>query len=138
MAERKTVKNKASVSDFINNVENETRRKDAKVLAKMMRKVSGKSAKMWGPSIVGFGTRYYKLASGKEESICKIGFSPRKTSLSFYLNKFPGKDALLKKLGKYKTSKACLYINKLDDVDLNVLEKIIQGAWKQPDDGKGC
>lgn len=138
MAERKTIKNKASVTEFIKSVENETRRKDSKVVTKIMRDVSGKRAQMWGPSIIGFGTSYYKLASGKEESICKIGFSPRKTSLTFYLSKFPGKEALLKKLGKYKTSKACLYINKLDDVDLKVLEKIIQGSWKQPDDGKGC
>lgn len=68
----------------------------------------------------------------------KLVFLPRKSALTFYLGRFPGKPALMKKLGKHRTSKACLYINKLDDVDLNVLKKIIDGAYKQPDDGKGC
>lgn len=138
MVERKTRETRASVTEFINSVENETRRKDSKAVAKIMRDVSGKRARMWGPSIIGYGTSYYKLANGKQESICKIGFSPRQGALTFYLSRFPGKPALMKKLGKHRTSKACLYINKLDDVDLKVLEKIIRGAYNQPDDGKGC
>lgn len=131
MSERKTIETNASVAAFIDSVENETRRKDTRVVAKMMAKVSGKRAKMWGPSIIGFGRHDYTLASGKEESICKIGFSPRKSALTFYLSSFPGKPALMKKLGKIKTSKACMYINNLDDIDLAVLEKIISGAYNK-------
>ncbi len=130
MAERKTIQNSASVKDFIAAVENDTRRQDAQVLVKMMRKISGKQAKMWGPSIIGFGVHNYTLASGKEESICQIGFSPRKSSFSFYLPSFEGKDELLESLGKYRRSKACLYVNKLADVDMEILESLVRKSWE--------
>lgn len=131
MAERKTVVTKVKVSDFVAGVKNERRRKDAKTVMKIMRDVSGKRAQMWGPSIIGYGVSRYKLASGKEEEICQIGFSPRASSLVFYLGKFKERAALLKKLGKHKVSGGgCLYINKLDDVDMNVFEKMIESAWK--------
>ena len=131
MAERKTVVTKVRVADFVAGVANERRRKDAKTVMKIMRDVSGKRAQMWGPSIIGYGVSKYKLASGKEEEICQIGFSPRASSLVFYLGKFKERPALLKKLGKHKVSGGgCLYINKLDDVDMNVFEKMIESAWK--------
>ena len=131
MAERKTVVTKVRVADFVAGVANERRRKDAKTVMKIMRDVSGKRAQMWGPSIIGYGVSKYKLASGKEEEICQIGFSPRASSLVFYLGKFKERAALLKKLGKHKVSGGgCLYINKLDDVDMNVFEKMIESAWK--------
>lgn len=131
MAERKTVVTKVRVTDFVAGVANERRRKDAKTVMKIMRDVSGKRAQMWGPSIIGYGVSKYKLASGKEEEICQIGFSPRASSLVFYLGKFKERPALLKKLGKHKVSGGgCLYINKLDDVDMNVFEKMIESAWK--------
>ncbi len=131
MAERKTVVTKVKVSDFVAGVKNERRRKDAKAVMKIMRDVSGKRAQMWGPSIIGYGVSKYKLASGKEEEICQIGFSPRASSLVFYLGKFKERAALLKKLGKHKVSGGgCLYINKLEDVDMNVFEKMIESAWK--------
>ncbi len=89
MAERKTRATKVSVTDFIKSVENDTRRKDAKVVAKMMREVSGERARMWGPSIIGYGLSYYFLANGKEESICKIGFSPPQECFDFLSRSLP-------------------------------------------------
>ena len=134
MAERKTVENKASVKDFLNGVKNETRRRDSIVVSKMMARVSGKRAKMWGPSIVGFDKHHYKYADGGDTDICKIGFSPRVQSLVFYLANFKDRVKLLTKLGKHKVSGTdgggCLYINKLEDVNLNVLEEIIDKAYK--------
>lgn len=133
MAERKTTANKASVSAFLKSIENDTRRKDSKVVVKIMSKVSGKKATMWGTSIIGFDKHYYKYADGRDADICKIGFSPRKQSLAFYLGNFKGKEQLLEKLGKHKTSgkngEGCLYINNLENVNLNVLEKIINKAY---------
>ncbi len=86
---------------------------------------------MWGPSIVGFGKHYYKYANGKEAEICKIGFSPRSQSLVFYLANFRERASLLNQLGKHKVSGGgCLYINKLEDIDQNILETIIEKAYK--------
>ncbi len=139
MAERKTVENKASVKDFIAKVKNEARRADATTVAKMMAKVSGKHAKMWGPSIIGFGLHHYQHANGKDVSICKIGFSPRAQALTFYLGNFPEREKLLKKLGKHKISVgACLYINKLKDVDTDVLQDMISRAYELEKRGGGC
>ncbi|MGI9227290.1 MAG: DUF1801 domain-containing protein [Gammaproteobacteria bacterium] len=131
MAERKTQENNTCVRDFIDNVKNEKRRKDSQVILKMMRSISGKRPKMWGPSIVGFGKHYYKYANGKDAEICKIGFSPRAQSLVFYLCNFKERTKLLNSLGKHKTSSGgCLYINKLEDIDLNFLETIIENAYR--------
>ncbi|MDA1370935.1 MAG: DUF1801 domain-containing protein [Proteobacteria bacterium] len=131
MAERKTTANAASVKEFLNGVKNDTRRKDSQVVASLMGKVSGKRARMWGPSIVGFDTHHYKLANGEEQEICKIGFSPRIQALTFYLANFNGRAKLLEKLGKHKMGPGgCMYINKLADVDLKVLETIIDKAYK--------
>lgn len=132
MAERKTRITKASVKEFIDGVENAQRRKDSRVVMKMMREASGKRAQMWGPSIVGYGVRTYQLASGKDETICKIGFSPRAQALTFYLGSFAKRAAILKKLGKHKVSGGgCLYINKLEDVDLTLLQQLFVEAYQR-------
>lgn len=128
--QNKTVATSASVDDFIAAVPNETRKKDAKALVALMKKVSGEKPKMWGSSIIGFGTKHYKYESGREGDICLIGFSPRGSSLVLYLHKdFDGADDLVARLGKIKTSMACLYINKLADVDMAVLEELIARSW---------
>lgn len=129
MAETKTKPTEVSVKDFIDKVATERERDDSRTLVKMMKKVTGCNPKMWGPTIIGFDKYHYKYESGHEGDSCIAGFSPRKGNLTLYISpEFPNRDALLKKLGKHKTSVACLYIKKLDDVDLDVLEKIIQGS----------
>ena len=131
MTERKTQENSASVNDFINGVKNERRRKDSLLVRKMMEAISGKKAKMWGPSIIGFDKHRYKYKNGRDAEICKIGFSPRAQSLVFYLPNFNDRDRLLRDLGKHKISGGgCLYINKLKDVDLDVLEDIVEKACR--------
>jgi hypothetical protein len=126
MADNKTQPTKASVTDFINAIDDPQRRADARKVAAMMRKATGKRAKMWGPSIVGYGTYHYKYASGREGDFLITGFSPRKQALTAYIMAgFPKFDALMKKLGKYKTGKSCLYIKRLSDVDEDVLERLI-------------
>ena len=126
MAETKTKPTQISVKDFIETVENDTRREDAKALLKLLKKITGWKPQMWGPSIIGFGAYHYTYDSGHSGSSCAVGFSPRKANLVIYVFDFPGKEALLKKLGKHKGGiKQCLYINKLADVDLAVLEQIL-------------
>jgi hypothetical protein len=102
---------------------------DGATLCALMRKVSGLAPKMWGPTIVGFGSRKYELAGGKQGVTIKIGFSPRKSALVLYLNHAPGWDERLGRLGKHSTGKGCLYINKLADVDAAVLEELVAAAW---------
>lgn len=128
----KTIENDASVADFIHSVKNERRRKDSDVLVKIMESATGQPAKMWGSSIIGFDTSHYKYADGRDGKICMIGFSPRSQALAFYMTtKFDGGAQLLSKLGKHKFGKGgCLYINKLDDIDLDVLESIISKAYR--------
>ena len=131
MAKNKTQPNKASVAAFLNAIDDKGRRADAKKVAAMMRKATGCRATMWGPSIVGYGRYQYKYASGREGEWALVGFSPRKQNLSVYI--MPGFESfapLMKKLGKYKTGKSCLYINRLDDVDESVLEKLIADSVK--------
>ena len=126
MAELKTKKNKESVTQFLNGIEDEKRRKDAKAVLKMMKEITGEKPSMWGPSIVGFGHYHYKYASGRENDWFKVGFSPRKTALTLYLmTGFNRYQELMAKLGKYKTGKSCLYIKKLEDVDNDVLRELI-------------
>lgn len=127
----KTVPTAQSVTAFINSVENETRKKDAKTLVAMMKKVTGEKAKMWGPSIIGFGEYHYKYESGREGDMLAVGFSPRKANMALYVLGSLGEDEpLLKKLGPYKNGKSCLYIDALDKVDLAVLEKIVAKSYK--------
>ena len=129
MAENKTKPTGASVQSYISSIADETRRKDCEALAKLMAKATKQQPKMWGTSIVGFGSYHYKYASGREGDSCLTGFSSRKGDISVYLTaSFPGHDELLSKLGKHKMGKACLYIRRLSDVDLQVLEKLIAGT----------
>lgn len=128
MSTIKTTVNDASVTDFINSVEDTTKRQDSFVLLDLFSRVTGESPKMWGASIIGFGQYHYKSERSRQEGDWPlIAFSPRKQSLTLYV--MPGFDNLgdlLEKLGKHKTSKGCLYINKLADVDMTVLEQIIK------------
>lgn len=126
MAENKTQITPVDPMDFIAAVEHLTRRADAEVLVEMMRRVTGCEPKMWGPTIIGFGRYHYKYDSGREGDFLMTGFSPRKANLVVYT--MPGYEDLeemLARLGKHKIGKSCLYINKLADVDLGVLEEII-------------
>ncbi len=129
MAELKTKKTEASVDDFLNFIEDEQKRKDCFEIAKMMEKATKQKPKMWGPSIVGFGEYHYIYASGHEGDMCRIGFSPRKQNITLYIMQVVD-SPLFKKLGKFKTSKACLYIKKLADVDTKVLKELINEAAK--------
>jgi hypothetical protein len=118
--------------DFIAAIDNETRRKDGQALLKLFAKLTGWKAKMWGPTIVGFGAYHYTYDSGHSGSICAVGFSPRKANLVIYAGTGPRTAALLKKLGKHKGgNQQCLYINKLADVDLDVLEEIVRVGLAQ-------
>jgi hypothetical protein len=129
--ENKTKATKASVTEFINTIEDRQKRADARKVAAMMRKATGKRAKMWGPSIVGYGTYHYQYASGREGDFMIAGFSPRRQALTVYILAGFGRfDALMAKLGKYKTGKSCLYIKRLSDVDEKILEKLIDGSVK--------
>jgi hypothetical protein len=122
MAEMKTKPTDSSVEAFLRGIDDPVRQKDCRALVAMLKKATREDATMWGPSIVGFGSYHYKYESGREGDMCAIGISPRKAALSLYLlgGLEPLKE-LLAKLGKYKTGKGCLYINKLADVDLDVL-----------------
>jgi hypothetical protein len=126
MAELKTKPTNASVADFLAAVSDEERREDCRRVAKIMEKVTGAKARMWGPSIVGFGDRRYKGASGRTDWFI-VGFSPRKKNLTVYIMGLARYKELLELLGKHKTSGGgCLYINRLADVDTDVLQKLIR------------
>lgn len=133
LAEIKTKQTDASVNSFIDSITDEQKRKDSYTLLKMMEKATKEKAKMWGSSIIGFGNvRYKSPATGREVDWLKIGFSPRNASLSLYLMGTIQKEAAaLKKLGKHKTGKGCLYINQLNDIDIKVLEKMINAAGQK-------
>jgi hypothetical protein len=129
MAENKTKPSTISVSAFIDDIADEARRADAKALVKLVQKTTGEKPAMWGPSIVGFGSDHYKYESGREGDAPMIGFSPRKAAHVLYgAIGSSGAEALLAKLGKHTTGKGCLYIKKLADVDLKVLEALIGNA----------
>ena len=130
MAENKTRKTGASVEDFLSSVENKRRREDGLTLLAMMREITGLQPEMWGPSIIGFDDHHYKYESGREGDMFLTGFSPRKQSLSLYImDGFNGRDELLTRLGKHRKSVSCLYINKLADVDMDVLRELIQRSY---------
>jgi hypothetical protein len=127
MAELKTKRNKQSVNQFLDSIENDTRRRDAKAVLKLMKDVTGEKPEMWGDAIVGFGTYHYVYASGRTGDWFLVGFSPRKANLTLYIMAgFATYAALMKKLGKHKTGKSCLYINTLDDVDMETLRALIR------------
>ena len=126
MAELKTKATDASVEAFLHGVESEKKREDAFAILALMAEVTGEPPKLWGSSIIGFGSYHYKYASGHEGDACLTGFSPRKQNLVLYiLAGFDQYDALMAKLGKFKTSKSCLYINKLADIDQTVLRELV-------------
>jgi hypothetical protein len=129
MAELKTKLNNADVDAFLAVVDNGKRRADAQTVKALMERITGEPPRMWGPSIVGFGCYHYKYDSGREGDWFLTGFSPRKQALTVYIMAgFSRYDSLMGNLGKYTTGKSCLYIKRLEDVDMNVLENLIAGS----------
>ena len=131
-AENKTKETRASVEKFLNSIKDEKKREDSYKILKLMKQITKAEPKMWGSSMVGFGNYHYKYASGREGEWFLTGFSPRKQSLTIYamtyLENYPD---ILKRLGKHKTGKGCLYINKLEDVDMKVLKELITTTVKK-------
>ncbi|CAJ36138.1 DUF1801 domain-containing protein [Methanocella arvoryzae] len=129
MAELKTRKTEASVTDFLNGIADERKRQESFTLLELMREATGQEPKMWGANIVGFGDVHLRYETGRELDWFPVGFSPRKQNLTVYINKgLTDYQPLLGRLGKYRTGKSCLYINKLADVDTGVLKEIIRQA----------
>jgi hypothetical protein len=127
MAELKTKRNKGDVEAFLNSVPDEKKRRDSFTILELMKQVTGEEPKMWGDSIVGFGSYHYKYESGREGDWFVTGFSPRKQNLTIYImSGFDEYDNLMSRLGKYKTGKSCLYIKKIDDVDQDVLQELVK------------
>ncbi|MCB0599131.1 MAG: DUF1801 domain-containing protein [Lewinellaceae bacterium] len=131
MSDLKTQPHDGNVEAFLQSVEHDKRREDSFVVLEMMKEITGEEPRMWGPSIVGFGNYHYKYESGREGDFFLAGFSPRKQNLTLYImSGFSHYEELLQKLGKHKTGKSCLYINKLEDVDLSALKEMIRESVK--------
>jgi len=133
--ENKTRENAGDVTAFLDSVEHPTRQADAKALLDMFIRITGKEPKMWGHSLIGFGSYHYKYDSGREGDFLRTGFAPRKANLSIHI--MPGYQDygdILTRLGKHKMAKSCLYINKLADVDMNVLEELIRAGLAKMDE----
>ncbi len=128
MADNKTKPTTVTVASFIKSITDETARADAKALVNLMQSATGEKPKMWGPSIIGFGSYHYKYESGREGDMPLVGFSPRKAATVLYGMGIGDSEALLAKLGKHTTGKGCLYIKKLTDVDQKVLEALVMKA----------
>ena len=127
--ENKTKPTGVSVESYLGAIDGDERQKDCRALAKLMAKATGEKPKMWGPSIVGFGSYHYKYDSGREGDSCLTGFSSRKGEIAIYLMaEFPKREQLLAKLGKHKTGKGCLYLKAMSDVDPKVLEQLVAGT----------
>lgn len=127
MAELKTTPNEQSVEAFLQSVDNDQKRRDCYAILDLMKKAVGAEPQMWGPSIVGFGSYHYKYESGREGDWFLTGFSPRKQNLTLYIMPGFGRyEDLMNKLGKHKTGKSCLYINKLEDVDQETLKQLVE------------
>ena len=136
-AEVKTKKTNASVKDFIDSIEDEKRRKESQRVLAVMKSATKAKPKLWGTSIVGFGDYHYKGASGREGDWFPVGFSPRKQQLVIYLmTGFTRYPAIMKRLGKHSTGKGCLYIKKLDDIDIQALEELVATAYIDLTGGK--
>ncbi len=129
MAGIKTKPTGVRVDAFLEDIQNPVRRADGKALRAMMERITGEPAIMWGPSIVGFGSYHYRYDSGHGADMCRVAFSPRSANLVLYVGGFSEYEKLLAKLGKHKRSKACLYLNKLADVDAGVLDEIIRRTY---------
>jgi hypothetical protein len=144
MAEAKTKPTGASVKAHLDAIEDESRRKDCKALAALMKRVTGCTPKMWGPGIVGFGSYHYEYASGHSGDSCLVGFSSRKGDISVYLMPgFEGGDELFAALGRHRRGKGCLYLRRLADVDLAVLEQLVARSFAEtrrryPEVGRGA
>ena len=131
MAELKTKRNKGDVEAFLNSVSGERKRQDSFTIMELMKQVTGQEPEMWGESIVGFGSYHYMYESGREGDWFLTGFSPRKQNLTLYImSGFDDYDQLLGKLGKHSTGKSCLYIKKIEDVDVDVLKELVQKSVK--------
>jgi len=131
MAKNKTTETLKSVTDFVNAMADEIKRKDSFRIIELMKSQTGFEPKMWGPSIIGFGNYHYKYASGREGDMPLVGFSPRKPAIVFYLSgNFEKRDELLKNFGKHKTNKGCIYVKKLDDINIEILKKMIAASVK--------
>jgi len=132
MAELKTKETDASVQAYLDAIDDELRRQDCKELVKIMSRVTGEKPKMWGTSIVGFGSYHYKYESGHEGDSCLVGFSSRKGDISLYIsNAFKSRESLLAEFGKHKTGKACVYIKRLSDVKVPILEMLVLETVKE-------
>jgi len=132
MANPKTTPTTQDVINYINDLPDQRRRDEGLYLLALFKKITKLEPRMWGPSIIGFGSYHYKYESGHEGDAALLAYSPRKQRLVLYvLTNFDKQEALLQNLGKHKTGKICLYINKLADVDLDVLEKIVEASWKK-------
>jgi hypothetical protein len=130
-AKIQTTENSNSVPAFLKKIADPQRIKDANTIIGIMKKESGFEPKMWGPAIIGFGSFHYKYESGREGDMPLVGFSPRKAAFSLYLSsRFEKREELLKKFGKYKASKACIYFKKIEDIDTMVLKKMISASLK--------
>jgi len=144
MAELKTKPTGVSFKAYLDTIPDETRRRDCRKIAALMKRVTGCAPKMWGPSIVGFGSYHYEYASGHSGDSCLVGFSSRKGDLSVYLMPgFEGADELFAALGRHKRGKACLYLRRLADVDLAVLEQLVARSFAEtrrryPEVGRGA
>ena len=131
MSQNKTVPNELSVSDYLNAIENPQRKQDCWAIHDLMKKVSGKEPKMWGASMVGFGTYHYKYESGREGIMLTTGFSNRKQAITLYImDGFKRHKELLEKIGPHKTGKSCFYIKRLSDIDINMLSLVISESLK--------
>lgn len=133
-SENKTQATRASVAAFIDAVADAEQKKDAKTIAALMQKHTGEKPAMWGPSIIGFGSYSYKYDSGREGQMCRIGFSPRKGQTVLYMiNGYENAPELMAKLGKFKTGKSCLYVKKLSDLNMPILEELVVRSLKYMD-----
>ena len=127
MSDLKTKQNEKSVDEFIKKIEDLEKQKTSWQILEIIKEISGKEPKMWGDSIIGFGKYHYKYATGREGDWMRIAFSPRKQNFSIYImDGFDNHSELMEKLGKFKTGKSCLYINKLQDIDINILKEIMK------------
>ncbi|MGH8950234.1 MAG: DUF1801 domain-containing protein [Acidimicrobiia bacterium] len=132
MAEPKTQKSDESVAGFIAGIEDDRQREDSRTLVELIRRITGEEPHIWGSSIVGFGDHHYVYESGREGDWFKVGFSPRRRNLTLYSMDYVDEDdPLMAKLGKYTTGKSCIYIKRLEDVDLEVLEKLVERSYRR-------
>lgn len=138
MSQNKTHPTDQSVKSFIDSLDDQQKIADSYSLIELMKQITGCEPKMWGPSIIGFDQYHYKYESGREGDFLKVGFSPRKRELSIYLMcSFDKNDELMKKLGKHRTGKSCLYVKRLEDINMDVLRDLVQESVKYVDERYG-